>query len=845
MSPRPRRTAHLIGQAHIDPVWLWRWSEGRAEVRATFASALERLEEYPELVFTQNQVVFLAWVIDTDPAMADRIAAHVATGRWALAGGWWVEPDTNLPLGESLVRQGLRGQRWLADHYGVRTDVALFQDSFGHPAGLPQILRGQGLTRFVFLRPGPHEKHLPAGAWRWRGPDGSSVVAHRIANEYGSGRLDIGGTVDKALAQLPVDGDVAIFYGVGNHGGGPTRENLEARRRLQGYTGMPNLLCSTLDGYFDAAGDVALPEVVGDLHRHAVGCYSAHAAMKRWMRQAERRLLAAERWATAARGAVGLVYPARALREAWDATLFNQFHDTLAGTAIEEAYVDAREQLGYAAAVAGRVTDRSLQAIAGRLRVGPAGDAQHFVVFNPVPAPVRGLAELNCVNVPAGPARVEDAATGQLLASQALPHSSTVNGWARRLLLELDVDGLGYRTVRLVPDPDGTGLSDPVRDLAPGQAAVLANDRVRLELDTGTGRPHLLAVTGGPNVLADGPHTTVAADPSDTWGHRMRGFPAGGPGFLLDRIRVLENGPVRWALRVESAHDGSRLVEDYRLTAGAGYVDVAVSLHWTEPRRVLKLRYPTAMHDLHARWECGYGSVERSTDGAEQPLHGWLTTTGTVDGSPAGLAVLTDGVCAGDVDETGPGLTVARSPLYAWHEPAPAPDDDDLHHLDIGDHTFTVRLLPFVPDQVVAVPAAVSAAAASLGDPFSVIREGAHDGTLTPAGSFASVTGGSAALTAYKAAEDPTLDATVARVFETTGAGTTARVRLGTRTVSLDLGPHQVRTLRLSADPGSDPVDTDLCEWTTEERPPVQPAPPPAADVPGLSLAHDGTVAPT
>ncbi|MFL6151807.1 MAG: glycoside hydrolase family 3 N-terminal domain-containing protein [Ornithinibacter sp.] len=850
MSPTvARRTAHMIGNAHIDPVWTWCAPEGRAEVRATFASALQRLAEYPEFVFTQNQVVFLDWVADTDPALHAEIAEHVATGRWQLAGGWWVEPDTNLPLGESLARQALHGQRYLARAFGVRTDIGLCQDSFGHPASLPQLLAGAGLTRYAFLRPGPHEQQLPAGPFRWVGPDGAAVTAFRIPNEYGTSRWDIAGHIDKSLGLLSADGDVAIFYGVGNHGGGPTRENLDTLRRLHHFTDLPQLRPSTLGAFFAAHEGAALPEVTGDLHRHSVGCYSAHQDMKRWMRRAERSLLRAERWATVATGVTGLSYPRAALADAWKVTLFNQFHDTLAGTAIPAAYDDARDQLGYAATVADRATDRALQAIAARVELPFQPDTQCYLVFNPHPADTSTTVEIPHAHGEPGPLQVEDAGTGAVLVSQAVPGETTMGGWARRLLVRVDVHGLGYRALRLRPAPGGTGRAAAERSLRDDEPAVLDNGLVRLELDRATGRPVLLCAAGGPNLLGDGAHAMALADDSDTWGHRVRQFAGEAHHFTAAAPTVLEDGPVRRALRVVSTLGPNRLVEDYLLAAGDPFVEVRARLSWAAPHTVAKLRFRTAIVGAEGsgpvvRWEVPYGSTTRAADGSEEPLHSWLAVSGLVDGIPAGLGVAVDGLSAGDADirsgtiDPAPaadvGLTMARSPLYAWHDPAPAATDPELPHLDIGTHRFRVRLVPFTPDPGRPASPAVTEAAATLVDPVTVAREGAHPGTLPGNATFACITDGTAALTVLKAPEDAAVAATVVRVVETSGAQTSAGIRLGGRTLRRELRAHQLLTLLVPHDPSAAPTEVDLCEWSDADRPPVQPLP----DLPWAGAAY-------
>ena len=340
----------------------------------------------------------------------------------------------------------------------MRTDIGLCQDSFGHPASLPQLLAGAGLTRYAFLRPGPHEQQLPAGPFRWVGPDGASVTAFRIPNEYGTSRWDIARHIDKSLGLLSPDGDVAIFYGVGNHGGGPTRENLDTLRRLHDFTDLPRLRPSTLGAFFAAHDGSALPQVTGDLHRHSVGCYSAHQDMKRWMRRVERSLLRAERWATVATGVAGLSYPRAELADAWKLTLFNQFHDTLAGTAIASRPTTTRATswVMRQPSPTGPPTARcrpSPPVSSSPSRPTPSATwPSTRTPPTPAPWPRSGYAHGE-----PGPLQVEDATSGAVLVSQAVPGETTMDGWARRLLVRVDVHGLGYRALRLRPAPGGTG----------------------------------------------------------------------------------------------------------------------------------------------------------------------------------------------------------------------------------------------------------------------------------------------------------------------------------------------------------------------------------------------------
>ena len=332
------------------------------------------MDEYLDFDFTCDQVVLLAWVEEQDPALFERIRARVAEGRWINTGGWWVEPDCNLPVGESFVRQGLWGQRFLQQRFGRRATVGMNVDPFGHAGTIPQVLVGQGMTAYCFLRPMAHEKALPSALFRWRAPDGTEVLAFRIPFEYQSSREGVDRHIEKALAEFSQHIDerlpeTMVFYGVGNHGGGPTIKQIETIHRFDRMGSFGALPLSDPETYFTRvrALDLDLPVVEGDLQHHAPGCYSAHSGIKQWQRRAQSTVLVAERWAAIAALDRGDAVPRADLERAWKQVLLNQAHDILPGSAIEAAFVDARDQLGEAIATAKRITARAHNRIAAAM----------------------------------------------------------------------------------------------------------------------------------------------------------------------------------------------------------------------------------------------------------------------------------------------------------------------------------------------------------------------------------------------------------------------------------------------------------------------------------------------
>ncbi|NKY23192.1 alpha-mannosidase [Cellulomonas denverensis] len=869
-TPRPHatpdRTIHMIGNSHIDLVWLWPWQEAYQEARATFWSAIHRMDEYPDFVFTCDQMALLDWVEEQDPELFARITARVAEGRWVNVGGWWCEPDCNMPMGESFARQGLYGQRYLISRFGTPATVGMNADPFGHAASLPTVLRGHGLDSYLFLRPGPHESELEQKTlFRWRAPDGSEVLGYRIPFEYCSPSGSVDGQVDKALGTLDRTlGDVMVLYGVGNHGGGPTIANIESIHRYDRMGSFGRLQMSSPRAYIDsvhARGPEFLESLnvwTDDLQHHAPGCYSAHSGIKSWEQRAQYALLSAERWAAVAAMHDGAAYPREDLERAWKQVLLNQFHDVLPGSAIEHAYDDARDQLGEATAVAKRIITRAHNVLARQIDIPTETGSQPMVVFNPHPWPVSTDVEMHYGSHPGEVHVVDD--EGRVVVSQPTQSRATTNQTGRgAIVFRAEVPALGYRVyrVRMATQPVRPEWSSHAPGPLTVSETVLENDLVRIELDPRTGwiRSYRDKRTGL-DVMhgVDGStHTQVCDDPTDTWGHRVVSYAWPGDPMTTTRIVVRESGPLRARVRVEREWGASRMVEELLLDHDSPVLRVDVTLDWREPARLLKLRFPTALADPRATYQIPYAELERPVDGAEEPGQGWVDLTGTVDGRPAGLTVVVTDKHGYDVspgDQPSIGVTAVRSPVYAWHDPRLLDGDDVYSYQDQGVQRFSYELVVHDGDRHAADP---TRRAALLGSRVRAMLESFHAGDLPRTGSFASDQAGPVMVTAIKGTEDAT-DGTsgtdlVVRAVETRGAPGTARIDLPLvgRTVQAEFGPYQLRTFVVPADPAAPVREVDLVERPLPEEPADLRSTPAAPEIPAAADGEqsDGEPAPS
>lgn len=790
----PKRTLHAIGNAHIDPVWLWRWPEGLETIRATFRSALDRMEEYPDFVFTCSSSAFYAYLNDVDPEMLEEIRGRVAEGRWELVGGWWVEPDANLPCGESLIRQGLYGQRCLAETFGAVATVGYNPDTFGHPATLPQILSAVGLKRYVFMRPGTHEKELPGHVFRWRSPDGSEVLTARIARSYATWGQDLQEHVRASDAEAPqYVRDYIVFYGVGNHGGGPTRANLESIRTFGDTASGRCVELSSLERFFRSVEDdiskgAAVPVVEGELQYHARGCYAAHSAAKRENRRVEHLLMSAERLCAMARLLVSRCYPADELTQAWKALLFTQFHDVLAGTSLPEAYRDARDAQGFAAHIASRAIHGAIQAIASRVDTSLDGDA--VLLFNPLPWPVCGPIEIE-----RGRATARDTSGVSIPAQSVQP--TTVAG-QRRSCFVAELPALGYKTViegeGEAPPPSGRSLH--VTD------TMIENDWWRILVSPATGCPGgLYDKRMQVDVLSDpGVSLVVVADSSDTWSHGVASFrdevgsfePASGP-------VVEEAGPVRAAIRTHLRWGNSEAIHRLRLYRDLPLIDCEIHLNWQERHRALKLATPTRLENVEATYEAPYGSMARPADGTEQPGQQWADLTGKLpgcgEGVAYGLALLNDSKYGFDALAGELRMTLARSPVYAHHDPAKLDPSLEYQYMDQGDQTVRYRLIPHAGGWR---EADVPRLAMELNVGPIWVNEHSHAGPLPGSLSFLSVEPSNVMAVVCKAAEDG--EDLIVRCVETVGRAAECKISLPAldMTWTARFSPYQIRTFRVS-----------------------------------------------
>ncbi|NUK30263.1 alpha-mannosidase [Parageobacillus sp. VR-IP] len=803
------KTLHMIGNAHLDPVWLWQWQEGFQETKATFRSVLDLMKEYSDFVFTNSSAANYEWIENNEPEMFEEIKQRIKEGRWEIVGGWWVQPDCNIPGGESFVRQGLYGQRYFQEKFGVTAKVGYNVDSFGHHGMLPQILKKSGMDYYIMMRPSPQEKGLPGRLFWWESDDGSRVLTFRIPFEYCTWGKDLEKHVRRCAGELKAPfNDLMCFYGVGNHGGGPTRENIESIYRLNEDPEFPTLIFSTPNRFFEEISkkDLPFPVVHDDLQHHASGCYSVHSGVKKWNRKAENLLIRAEKFSAIASWITGQKYP-QDFDRAWKNVLFNQFHDILAGTCIEEAYEDARDMYGEAMSIASRGLNYAIQSLSWRIDIEKEEGMKPIVVFNPNSWDTKVNIEVEVGGLKDHHILVDE--QGNQVPMQLVQSHATANGRFRVSFLA-DLPSLGYRVYKIVERPSSRTFTT-IR----ANDHLLENDRYRVAFDPETGFIISIFDKIKNLELLDGPaaRPVVMKDHSDTWSHNVLQFKDVIGEFKAKSVKLVEHGAVKSVIRVVSEYGKSILVQDFSLYKELNQIDVKATLNWQEKFKVLKLKFPVNIVFRKATYEIPYGHIVRECNGEEEPGQSWIDISGThpLTGEMYGLSILNDSKYSFDIHDKEMSLTVVRSPIYAHHDPVVPEEDGHYSFIDQGIQTFMYTLLPHEGNWETA---GTVKRAAELNQPPVTIIETYHKGTLPQKDSFLSVSADNIIVSVVKKAEDN--DDLIVRAYETTNMETKAIITLPkwNRVIEATFKPSEIKTFRVPRDQAKPIVETNLLEWS-------------------------------
>ena len=734
-----------VGHAHIDTAWLWPMRETVRKCARTFSSQLRLVETYPEYVFGASQPQLYQFVKDHYPALYERIKQAVANGRWEPQGAMWVEADTNLPAGESLVRQLLYGKRFYRQEFGVDVEHLWLPDVFGYTAALPQLLKLAGVSTFLTQKLSWNQfNRFPHHTFRWRGIDGTEVLTHFPPENNYNGELTpeglrFGAANFEERGYLP---EFLTLFGVGDGGGGPREETIEFGKRLYDLPACPKVRFGAAHNLFARlqAKVQELPVWTGELylelHR---GTLTTQALNKKMNRDCE---LALRRTELLYSCLAPDLYPGPKFETLWKTVLTNQFHDIIPGSSIHRVYEDSQREYAEVLATCRDLETKALSA----LRADADTEAVAVTLLNPLTQPFHGAVHLP--NAPTAAVQMED---GRRLPVQT---GRTGGAW-----IEADIPGLGGATVRFVDD--STGETAPAAlTVTPN---VLQNSLVRYEFDDAgqlrllqdleSGRNYMRPEERG-NVLTlyeDWPHNWDAWEIDPTYEEQVR------ERARLKRCEIGERGPYVASLLFDWEVGSSSVRQEVCLSAFSRRLDFRTRALWQECRKMLRVAFPVDVTAPEAAYEIQYGLCRRPThrnttwDMAKFEVCGQRFAD--LSDGERGVALLNNCRYGYKVHERTLDLNLLRAP---WN-----PDPQ----ADRGEHAFTYSLLPH-PEPLVR--AEVIREAHQLNQPPCVVAG------RVPYEPPCRIHGGSALIDAIKKAEDE--DAWIVRIYEALGQATCCEI---------------------------------------------------------------------
>lgn len=708
MNAKKRKKCHMICNAHIDPIWQWDWPEGVSAALSTFYSAACLCEEF-DYIFCHNEALLYQFVEKYAPDLFVKIKELVRRGKWHIMGGWYLQPDCNMPSGESFVRQIREGQRYFEEKFGVKPTTAINLDPFGHTSGLVQIVKKCGQDSYLFMRPWTHELPLPSDQFIWRGPDGSELRATRVAWAYNS-PLGKSASVIRYRSQTQYFPVGVVLWGVGNHGGGPSRKDLgDIERELLPDT-ETEFIHSTPEQFFS---EIEPTDIVDrSLHISMPGCYTSMRRIKQLHARLECEISIAEKMATMAymRGLLD-EYPDKQILSAVEDLMCAQFHDVLPGTCIQSSEQSGLAFLNHGLLEVQRAKVMAYYALARTEQPAKEGEFP-IVIFNPHPYELCEnvecefmLADQNHSTDIISHVTLKDK-NGNTVPCQIVKEDSTINlDWRKRIIFPARLSPMTLTRYSAFVE-----FKAPEKKTA-SPTFTYDDGRKRVIIDEHTGLLRSYSV-GGVELVSEGFGLCSFDDNADPWamnadqrlrlGTGERAFsPCAHPSGVFEgmkTVQVIEDGEVYLGIEAFFECDSTRARISYKIYKNNDDVDIDVDLYMGDINKIVKLKLPIALSG-ELIGQTAFATQSLFTDARENVAHRFIA----IDAGDISVALLNRDVYGSHYENGCLYMSLLRGASYCTHpiDGKPLmPPDRFTKKLDQGEHSFSFRLIATRRDQL-------------------------------------------------------------------------------------------------------------------------------------------------
>jgi len=699
------KEVHLICNAHLDPIWQWEWEEGAAAALSTFRAAADLADEF-DYIFCHNEVTLYKYIEEYAPALFRRIKELIRIGKWHIIGGWYLQPDCNMPQGESFIRQIQVGHRYFMDKFGENPTTAINFDAFGHTRGLVQIIKKCGQDSLILCRAG--NDPTPAIQFLWEGFDGSRIKVNAGGQGYNT---PLGGAADAILqkANSQPEDVVCALWGVGNHGGGPSRKDLADIEKLI-EDGSMKILHSTPETFFARID----PQLVHDksLRTSMPGCYTSMARIKQKHAEFENTLYMTEKLCSAAALRGLIEYPERELDDAVEDLLNAEFHDILPGSSVRAGENNGLSILEHGLLTLNRLRARAYFSLTAA--EPKAADGEYpILVFNPHPYEWETeitcelmLADQNWSDTDAYIPRVVDENNCPVPAQITKEESNLNLDWRKRIVFRAPLKPLAvtrysiYMDLRPKPEKEVRQESGDIIVDLPAR-----NKHVEIDGTTGLLRSYRL---NGTEYLRDGAfRPTFYEDNPDPWG--MGGFQLSGMGrnpklFTLMQnpdgpftgmkpIQIIDDGDLYTAVECFFSCENTRVRLEYIIYKKNNAIDITADVFMNDADRMLKLALPVTLTGEYIG-QTAFGTETLYMDGRECVAQRFVAVRDEDPGKPC-LALFNCGTYGSSFENGTVSMSLVRGASYCAHPIGSRPiipSDRFVKKIDMGERTFRFRL---------------------------------------------------------------------------------------------------------------------------------------------------------